>query len=416
MSTSRPIVITAVGSAGDLHPHLGLARALQQRGHPVRVLTSPTYRDAVENAGIDYVGCGSLELLASVLLDRRVWSAKKGFAGIWPMVNEMMRDSLRYIESIREQQPLLIGSTLAFGPRLAAEKYGLPFIGTQLAPSIFWSAHEPPRYKDTGFIHWLSPKWRRKVWSVIERQYVDRICQPDLNGLRERLGLPPVCNVFTGWANHGELVLCLFPDWFAAPQPDWPGRSRLVGFPLFDESGQHRLDDELRRFIGGPEPVVVFCPGSAMAQAESYFRTAAEVCRRLPLKGIFLSRFTQQLPNLPANVLHRSYLPFSEVLPHAAALVHHGGIGSAAQAFRAGIPQLVLPMAHDQFDNAERIERLGCGKALQWGAGKRGFSRALQALLADEAVRGNARRVASNFGDTAANLRQACEAIEARLH
>ena len=123
MSTPRPIVITAVGSAGDLHPHLGLARALQQRGHPVRVLTSPTYRDAVENAGIDYVGCGSLELLASVLLDRRVWSAKKGFAGIWPMVNEMMRDSLRYIESIREQQPLLIGSTLAFGPRLAAECY-----------------------------------------------------------------------------------------------------------------------------------------------------------------------------------------------------------------------------------------------------------------------------------------------------
>ena len=266
--SQRPILITAVGSAGDLHPHLGLAKALQQRGHRVSVLTSPNYRDAVENAGVDYVGCGSLELLATVLVDRRVWHPKKGFAGIWPMINDMMRHALRYIETQREQQPLLIGSPLAFGPRLAAEKYRLPFVATQLAPSVFMSAYDPPRYKDTAFVDWLSPKWRRKFFALVEDQYIDRICQPDLNGLRERIGLPPVCNVLSGWANHGDLVLCLFPDWFAAPQPDWPGKSRLVGFPLYDESGQHELDAELQQFLARPEPLVLFCPGSAMAQAE----------------------------------------------------------------------------------------------------------------------------------------------------
>ena len=410
--SQRPIIITAVGSAGDLHPHLGLASALQQRGHRVSVLTSPTYRDAVENAGIEYVGCGSLELLAEVLLDRRVWHAKKGFAGIWPMVNDVMRHSLRYIESRREQQPLLIGSTLAFGPRLAAEKYRLPFVATQLAPSIFMSAYDPPTYKDTGFVQWLSPKWRRKLWSVVEDQYIDRICQPDLNGLRERLGLPPVCNVFTGWANHGDLVLCLFPEWFAASQPDWPRQSRLVGFPLYDESGHHELDAELQAFLARPEPLVVFCPGSAMAQSAGFFRNAAQVCRRLPIKGIFLSRFETQLPALPANVLHRSYLPFSQVLPQAAALVHHGGIGSAAQAFRAGIPQLVMPMAHDQFDNAARITRLGCGSVLKWGSSPRRFASALQTLLASDEARANARRAAGQFGEPGHGLLQACQAIE----
>ena len=413
--SQRPIIITAVGSAGDLHPHLGLARALQQRGHQVSVLTSPNYRDAVDQAGIEYVGCGSLELLAEVLLDRRVWHAKKGFAGIWPMVNDMMRHSLRHIEARRAQQPLLIGSPLAFGPRLAAEKYRLPFVATQLAPSIFMSAYDPPTYRDTGFVHWLSPKWRRKLWSMVEDQYIDRICQPDLNGLRERLGLAPVCNVFTGWANHGDLVLCPFPEWFAAPQPDWPGKSRLVGFPLYDESGQHPLDEELQQFLARPEPLVVFCPGSAMAQSAGFFRNAAQVCRQLPVKGIFLTRFETQLPPLPGNVLHRSYLPFSQVLPRAAALVHHGGIGSAAQAFRAGIPQLVLPMAHDQFDNANRVQSLGCGSVLKWGSGPRRFARQLQQLLASPDIRQQARHIASQFGDTRHGLLQACEAVEALL-
>lgn len=413
--SQRPILITAVGSAGDLHPHLGLAQALQQRGHQVSVLTSPTYRDSVENAGVDYVGCGSLELLATVLLDRRVWHPKKGFAGIWPMLNDMMRHSLQYIEARRQQQPLLIGSPLAFGPRLAAEKYRLPFVATQLAPSTFMSAYDPPTYKDTGFVNWLSPKWRRKLWSVIEDQYVDRVCQADLNGLRERIGLPPVCNVLTGWANHGDLVLCLFPDWFAAAQPDWPGKSRLVGFPLYDENGQHELDHELQQFLAGPEPLVVFCPGSAMAQAEGFFRNAAQVCRRLPIKGIFLSRFEQQLPPLPANVLHRAYLPFSQVLPQAAALVHHGGIGSAAQALRAGIPQLLMPMAHDQFDNAARVAKLGCGNVLNWGAGPRRFAGKLQHLLQDPQIQHNARRIAAQFGDSRQGLLQACEAIEALM-
>lgn len=410
--SQRPILITAVGSAGDLHPHLGLARALQQRGHRVSVLTSPNYRDAVENAGVDYVGCGSLELLATVLVDRRVWHPKKGFAGIWPMINDMMRHSLRYIETQREQQPLLIGSPLAFGPRLASEKYRLPFVATQLAPSTFMSAYDPPRYKDTAFVDWLSPKWRRKFFALVEDQYIDRICQPDLNGLRERIGLPPICNVLTGWANHGDLVLCLFPDWFAAPQPDWPGKSRLVGFPLYDESGQHELDAELQQFLARPEPLVLFCPGSAMAQAEGFFRNAAQVCRRLPIKGIFLSRFEQQLPPLPANVLHRGYLPFSQVLPHAAAMVHHGGIGSAAQAFRAGVPQLLMPMAHDQFDNAARVTKLGCGNVLPWGSGPRRLSKTLQALLADQTISDNARRISGQFGDGQQGLVQACQAIE----
>jgi UDP:flavonoid glycosyltransferase YjiC (YdhE family) len=59
-------------------------------------------------------------------------------------------------------------------------------------------------------------------------------------------------------------------------------------------------------------------------------------------------------------------LPFAQIFPRCRAVVHHGGIGTAAQALAAGLPQLVVPRAHDQPDNARRLERLGVGARLRY--------------------------------------------------
>src|SRR5207249_10540808 len=92
------------------------------------------------------------------------------------------------------------------------------------------------------------------------------------------------------------------------------------------------------------------------------FRNAIEACRLLGERGILLTKFGQQLPTpLPPFVRHCDYAPFRKLFPHCGGVVHHGGVGTTAQALAAGIPQLVLPMAWDQPDNAVRIQRLGAG-------------------------------------------------------
>jgi rhamnosyltransferase subunit B len=77
------------------------------------------------------------------------------------------------------------------------------------------------------------------------------------------------------------------------------------------------------------------------------------------------------------------------LLPRARALVHHGGIGTAAQAFAAGIPQLITPFAHDQFDNAARVERLGCGFQMDSHASAEAMLESLKRLLEDERIQRN---------------------------
>jgi UDP:flavonoid glycosyltransferase YjiC (YdhE family) len=127
-----------------------------------------------------------------------------------------------------------------------------------------------------------------------------------------------------------------------------------------------------------------------------------------------LTRFADQLPErLPPHVRHAGYVPLGRVLGHAAALVHHGGIGTAAAALAAGVPQLVMPLAHDQLDNGARLQRLGVGDVLapeRFDAVR--VARRLRALLGSAAVAGRCRTLAGRLDD-ARPLDAAAAALEA---
>lgn len=187
------------------------------------------------------------------------------------------------------------------------------------------------------------------------------IC-PWLNAFRRRFGLPPARSIFGHWWNSPEKVLGMFPQWFAAVQPDWPSQVHLTGFPLYSEETVWEPSEELESFLSHGAPPIVFTPGSANLFGHEFFKTAIAVCQRLGRRGLLLTRFPEQIPsNLPTQVRHFDYAPFRWLLPRSSMLVHHGGIGSMSQAIAAGIPQIIMPMAFDQLDNATRIKRLGIG-------------------------------------------------------
>ena len=109
---------------------------------------------------------------------------------------------------------------------------------------------------------------------------------------------------------------------------------------------------------------------------------------------------------------HAVYAPFSAVLPRSAALVHHGGIGTAAQALAAGLPQLVMPMTFDQPDNAVRLARLGVARILlpERFSGLR-VARDLEVLLGTNAVSRRAAEIARGF-EGVDPVARTCDLIE----
>jgi UDP:flavonoid glycosyltransferase YjiC (YdhE family) len=111
----------------------------------------------------------------------------------------------------------------------------------------------------------------------------------------------------------------------------------------------------------------VFTLGSsAFWVAKNFYRDSIVAATALGRRALLLIGHARNLPAepLPEGVAAFEYAPYSEVLPRACAIVHQGGVGTTGQGLRSGRPVLILPHAHDQFDNAARVARLSCGRVL----------------------------------------------------
>ncbi len=237
--------------------------------------------------------------------------------------------------------------------------------------------------------------------------------------LREELGLPPARENNPLLDSHApQLVLALFSGSFAEGQPDWPRQTAITGFPFFDQHGQTSLPAELLRFLDDGPPPIVFTLGTAVAaKAGPLFRTqSAAAARLLGRRAVLILNDRRNRPaTLPPGVAAFEYARFSELFPRAAAIVHHGGIGSTALAMRSGRPMLVMPCAWDQPDNAERARRLGIARVISPGRYTAArVARELRELLDNPAYSERSREVANQIRNED-GVRAACDALETLL-
>ncbi|MCP5114555.1 MAG: glycosyltransferase, partial [bacterium] len=313
------------------------------------------------------IGIGAEEDYRQAITDPDMWHPYRSFSVV---AKRLMIPWVRPVYNLIAEHAsdpglVVVAPATAIGARIAQEKLGVPLATVHLQPVMLRSVVSPPVFGFPDILGHLPRALRGLFFKAVDAFLIDRLLAPETNAFRAELGLAPVERLFDHWLHSPELVIGFFPEWFAAEQPDWPPRVHRVGFPLYDESGARPAPAELGEFLDAGEAPVVFTAGSAMAQGEEFYRVSVEVCERIGRRGILLTQFPEQLPaDLPRRVRHFEFVPFSEVLPRAAAFVHHGGIGSTAQALAAGVPQLVVPFAHDQPDNATRVKRLGVGELL----------------------------------------------------
>ena len=413
-SGSLQVLLPTLGSAGDVHPTVALGLALQARGHEATILTNESYGDQVRATGLNFVALGTVAEGEKVLADPRLWNASKAFDCIAQLViAPNIRRLYRLIEERVGSRTVVVASGICLGARVAQEKLRVPLATVHLQPSMLRSVH------DAGMVGRIpmGPRvpviLKRTFYWIADRLLIDHLLSPELNAFRAELGLAPVHQLFAGYIHSPQLVLGLFPDWFAPQQPDWPPNLHLPGFVLYDANPQGEASAEAEEFLAAGPPPVLFTPGSGAATLNEFFRESVEACRVAGLRAMLVTNFPEQIPkDLPPGVRAFSYLPFSRVLPRCAAMVYPGGIGTLAQTIQAGVPHLVVPHAHDQPDNAARARRLGLGKYI-YPEKYRGAKVAalLNKLLADSGIREQCRGFAARI-DSAAALERACGLIE----
>ncbi|MCU0877046.1 MAG: glycosyltransferase [Pirellulaceae bacterium] len=389
-------ILSPMGSAGDVHPFLGLALALRERGHGITFVVVEYFRELIERHGLKYVQVGTTEEFLASTRNPNIWKPRKALqhvyeSGIRPAMPLQFE---AFKEHFVPGETVGIGSALGFGALIAREKLGIPLITLHLQPAVLWSDIEPPTIPGAFGPKWLQP-W---LYRIGVKYVIDPVILPSLNAYRRELGLPPIASV-PPWWHSPDCVISMFPEWYCPPQADWPPNHLQTDFPLWDAQADEPLADEVESFLAAGDAPLVFTPGSANVFGAAFFRTAVDACQRLGRRGILLTRFPEQIPaKLPRGVRHFPYVPLTPLLARCAALVHHGGIGTASQAMTAGIPQLIMALAHDQYDNATRVTRLGIGDWLTptWFSGGR-VAKRLSRLLESADVRKSCREVADRL-------------------
>jgi UDP:flavonoid glycosyltransferase YjiC (YdhE family) len=408
-------ILSAIGSYGDVHPVVGLGVALAGRGHRVKLITNPYFSDLAAAAGLELLPIGRREDYIELSQHPDLWHPIRGSklvisraaGGFARPIYELI--AAHYVPG----ETVLCAHALDMGSRVAGEKLHAPVAAMDFAPGMIWSIYDSPRLKGalTGP---RVPKWLKRLqyWAS-DTLFVRPLLGEQLNGLRRELGLAPVKRVFSHWLHTTTMVLGMFPDWFGPPQPDWPPNTKLVGFPLWDAVDAVDLSREARDFLSAGDAPIAFSPGSANREAHQFFEAAVEACERLGRRGILLTKYADQLPaKVPASVRHFGFVPLSRMLPHMAALVHHGGIGTCAQGLAAGVPHLVRPMAFDQFDNSRRLVRLGVAEEISVKTFRGpAIAAALERLLSSPVVASNGRALAARCNGPA-SLAAACVALE----
>ena len=366
---SKRIVINCWGSHGDFFPYVGLALALKARGHAPVVATAAIYRDEVERAGIEYAHVGpDLDPNDETLYDRVMDQARGSEVIVRELLMPKLGETHAELTAAAAGADLLVAHPLTVSVPLVAERANVPWASTVLAPMLFFSATDMPVLPQAPLLGVAGRLWpwaARHVINFAQRMTKDWFVP--VHRLRAELGLPPAGHpmfegLFSPW-----LTLALFSRVLGERQPDWPPHVRTTGF-VFYNGPDAALSPQLEEFLAaGPPPVVFTLGTSAVGAAGRFYHESADAAARLGARAVLLiGSFEQNRPDgeLSRDVLVIDRAPHQLLFPRASAIVLHGGVGTTGQALRSGRPVLVVPHAHDQFDNAHRITKLGVARTL----------------------------------------------------
>jgi len=416
------IVLSNIGTFGDINPLIALALELKRRGHTPVMALPAIYQPKIVPLGLAFHPLRPDIDPTNTLLVEMVYDVNKGTETglrkfLFPVLRETYADLLDAATKPARADLMLLGELNYAGP-IVAEVTGIPWASYVLAPFSFFSAFDPPvlpPYPRLAKADKVVPGMGRGIRRLA--RFVTRKWPEPIYELRRELGLPMGPNPIFDAKHSPHLVLALFSRVLGVEQKDWPQNVRITGFCFYDsDAGNAALPANLEQFLAAGEPPVVFTLGSAaVLAAGDFYEQSARAAMRLGVRAVLLiGADPRNRPRvaLPDSICLAEYAPYSALFPRTALVVHQGGVGTTAQCLRAGRPMLIMPYSHDQPDNARRMKRLGVARVIQRSSYKSWrVARAVKAMRAKPTYG----RAAQNAADALARedgVKSACDALE----
>lgn len=415
------IVFTTFGTHGDVLPMLGLSKQLTAMGHHPVLAASTLYAPLARQHGVEFMPVGpsaeqhqrDLKMDANELLKRAFHPMTGGKFIAEKLVMPYFEQTYEELSVACEAADLLVAPPSTPWAHLIAARLNLPWKALMLQPAtvcmasaqdpVVMSAHLPIHQLSSwfgeqayaAFLHSVKNLGRKRWLSHLDRKAkLLGIYHPQLHPLFD--------HVFAPSGTVALLPQVMLRD----PLPtDIPSNISFAGFSYFD-GGQDQMPADLLQFLEhGPQPITFSLGTSAVFNTRRFYEACSSACSKLGVRAVFLTKDTEFGRNLPASQIVAPWASHAALFPRSQAVVSQGGIGTCAQAARAGIPHLLVPHGHDQPDNAARLMRHGAALTLKPGRAKGVIlEETLSRLIGDSTLRKNAHGFKSQINSICGTL------------
>jgi sterol 3beta-glucosyltransferase len=360
------ISITAVGSRGDIQPHIALGRGLTSAGHEVTLVADQLFETTIRETELDYARLAA-DPMKPLEADIREIGNNPIKISRW-MAHYVDKIGSEYFETYLEGNrgtDLMIFSSLAAMAGLhVGTRLNVPMIATALQPVVRTAAYPYSAGK-------IFPDWIPFVGLLNRNSYTTslrffyRVFYKMINRDREKvLGLPAL-----PWKYYRDIDLSLYPilhgfSQHVIPYPDDYGKNQIfTGYWFLDQVGDWQPTPQLEAFLAvGPKPIYIGFGSMVDREADELTKLVVKAVELSGQRAVLLGGWTDLGGvGLPDSILKIDSVPHDWLFPLVSAVVHHGGAGTTAAGLRAGVPNVVVPFFADQFFWGWRVEKLGAG-------------------------------------------------------
>ncbi|MEV0702373.1 glycosyltransferase [Saccharopolyspora sp. NPDC050389] len=354
------VLLSTIGSRGEVQPVTALALRLKASDQEVRVCVPPDFCDWIEGLGIPAIPIGPRMRPTSPSSSGR-WNLSSPEGRRQAAEDAVGAQFATLPDAARGCDVVVACGAVQVAARSVAELLGIGHVHAEFCPAALPSPHHNPA-------PW--PGWpqdetggSRELWMADAQRWND-VWGATLNGHRAAAGLAPIEDVRSHVLTD-RAWLAADPALAPWPQPDDPNVIQTGAWILPDE---RPLPAELESFLDAAEPPVYFGLGSYSGlgnmspSGESVSQVMVAAARALGRRAIISRGWADlALADDGADCISIGETNHRALFGRVAAIVHHGGAGTTTAAARAGVPQVVLPQQYDQRYWARRVDQLGIG-------------------------------------------------------
>jgi sterol 3beta-glucosyltransferase len=361
------ITVLTAGSRGDTQPYIALGLALLKAGHSVRIVTFGNFRTLVESSGLEFYPVrGDVMQVTRSELGREAMSPDNplkvilSFSQLKKLVGDLQQD---FYTACFGADAVVYHPGAAIGYFIAQEKKIPAILATPYAftptsdyPSLLFY-HLPRLGKTYNF---LTHRIQAQIFWSTASQAIREYWRGQFGHAPENFGNPfPKQNT-----RNNPTVISYSQHVFPKPT-GWSEHVHITGYWFLDEEAGWQPPQDMLNFLQDGEPPVYVGFGSVgdASLAEQKTRLVIEALKLSGQRGVLATGWNAltKIDNLPDTIYMIDSAPHSWLFPRMAAVIHHGGAGTTAAGFRAGVPSIILPYGNDQFAWGLRVHELGVG-------------------------------------------------------